>query len=189
MEKLSDAKCLESEELETHVPAFAKVQETSERVDQLEIQPAGMVWATIMCLGAFQEIYMKYIETSEYARNNPSDRFGQAIYALRTFGLVFVIYFLLRVLIERKHLTGKLVSRQFWPCFLHSLVICPYYIHTLIYLPVNRAEQLNILMQWAIEFSSSLIIFVVYRTEDASESPLLIMKPYVFKQSIAAKED
>ena len=179
MEKLSDAKCLESEELETHVPAVAKVQETSERVDQLEIQPAGMVWATIMCLGAFQEIYMKYIETSEYARNNPSDRFGQAIYALRTFGLVFVIYFLLRVLIERKHLTGKLVSRQFWP----------YYIHTLIYLPVNRAEQLNILMQWAIEFSSSLIIFVVYRTEDASESPLLIMKPYVFKQSIAAKED
>lgn len=188
----------ETEEETLQVPTAAAVpseqadqlEVQSSKVPRLEIQPTGMVWAIVMCLGGFQEIFLKSKETLEIIRNNPSNFLKQAVYALRAFGMIFVIYLLLRVLIDRKFLSGKPGMIKLWPCLLHSLALSPLFIFKLSDFSLSSAEQLSVLMDWGIELLSSVVIIVVYRIEDASESPLLQMKPYVFKKpTIDVKED
>lgn len=167
-----------------------ETQPAESQEEKLEIQHTGMVWAVVMCLGAFQEIYLKSVETLEIVRDNPSNFIEQAVYASRAFGMLFIIYLLLRVLIDRKFLAGKSNLLKLLPCFLHSLALSPYFLFKLSDLSLNRAEQGKILMQWGIELLSSAVIVVAYRVEDSSESPLLQMKPYVFKKpTIDVKED
>lgn len=177
----------ESQSKSTEINDQLDIQTT----EKLEIQPTGMVWAVVMCLGGFQELYMKSKETLEIVRDTPSSSLlEQGVYASRAFGMLFIIYLLLRVLFDRKFLSGKTDLFKLWPLLLHALALSPFFILKLSDLALNRAEQLKTLMQWGVELLSSVVILVVYRIEDSSESPLLQMKPYVFKnQVIVDKED
>lgn len=152
---------------------------------EYEIQPAGMVWAIILFLGTLQEIHMKYWESIEYFRINPSNTIGQVLNAIRTIGMVSLIYFFLRVLIDRKYLSGKVGIRQFWPCYLHGLAFSPLFLYNL-YCLQGLGENLK---RWGTEVLSVLVVLLVYRIEDSSESPLLQMKPYVYKKQSIIKED
>ena len=192
MEKLTDSTVtqrLETEkEQETQAPV--NVESSNAEVEaQLEIQQVGMVWAIVMCLGAFQEVFMKSLEALEFYRNNPADLLGQSVHVARILGLLPMIYLLLRVLIDKKYLSGKPRFSQFWPCYLHILALSPFFIRKLTDFSLTRGEQFKILVNWIVELFSSFIILVVYRIEDASESPLIQMKPYAYIKPVIIKED
>ena len=54
----------------------------------------------------------------------------------------------------------------------------PFFIRKLTDFSLTRGEQFKILVNWIVELFSSFIILVVYRIEDASESPLIQMKAF-----------